>query len=330
MAQTVGIAMIETGDTIVATRMLGMVPESHEPGDFSLYIRTSASTVRVDRSDTDETIVKAVGFAKAMTALANHYGLPVVVSVDPNVPVTAKMRGWMGTYSPTLTGERVITGQSGETFRAGDLIIEGDTFLKITAITGEGVIVRTRFTGKGFGVPFNSASMLAKSGAWKHDTGQYAAEVALRNRPAAKSAKIRADRCSDPNPHYGFCSVWRCATRVQATEARKLADAMTEEELLDALIPAVHEGDTVYRERDGHTGIVGEILRGPGLHVYFNDGGDWITTHNELIAHGYEIIPAADMTALKIAADVDTTPMPFRTSRKVKSTSKSRKYRKGA
>lgn len=114
--------IVESGNTIMACKMLGMVPETHEVGDFNLYVRTVGSTVIVSRSDTDETIVSRVGFKNAMTSLANYYRLPVIIAADPGVVITKKAAELIGTYEPTLSDSGFRTLHGGEIVREGDVI----------------------------------------------------------------------------------------------------------------------------------------------------------------------------------------------------------------
>lgn len=149
--------MVESGSTITACKLLGIVPETHEAGDFNLYVRTQGSVVRVDRSDTDETLVKAVGFEAAMVALADYYGLPVVVAMDYGVKQTAKSKTLIGKYEPTQvhTTAHLVTGQ---TVAVGDLITveEGETGAnlggiiptwEILSIQARRMVVRDMVTG---------------------------------------------------------------------------------------------------------------------------------------------------------------------------------------
>lgn len=122
---TIRMDMIETGSTIKACKMLGTVPVTHEPDEFNLYVRTVGSTVIVSRSDSDETIVSAVGFANAMVKLANFYGLPVVVSheLDLGYAPTKKSQELAGTYEPTREDSGYRTISNGERVTVGSILL---------------------------------------------------------------------------------------------------------------------------------------------------------------------------------------------------------------
>lgn len=153
---SIRIDIVEPGETISAAKMLGIVPETHELDDFNLYVRTVGSTVIVYRSDSDETIVKAVGFANTMQKLANHYNLPVVVAADPGVKVTAKIQTWLGSWQPSNpVVSRVLATQddNGERVmvRVGSQVaaksLENSPVYVIEAFTGMDTIVRDVATG---------------------------------------------------------------------------------------------------------------------------------------------------------------------------------------
>jgi hypothetical protein len=65
----------------------------------------------------------------------------------------------------------------------------------------------------------------------------------------------------------------------------------------------INEGDTVYRERDGHTGIVTAVTNRGDLVVLFDDGGERHGTPLELFNAGYGAIPAAEVAEGFAAAE---------------------------
>jgi hypothetical protein len=96
----INIDIVEAGKTMGACRVLGMLPESIESGeDYGLHVTTYQGVTAVSLSNGVD-ILERRGFAKAMQALADHYGATVVVACDPGVgsTVTAKM---IGTFGPS-------------------------------------------------------------------------------------------------------------------------------------------------------------------------------------------------------------------------------------
>lgn len=73
----------------------------------------------------------------------------------------------------------------------------------------------------------------------------------------------------------------------------------------EAVTAVISEGDTVYRERDGHTGIV-VAVNANSLDVEFLDGSERTASPIELFNAGYGVIPAAEVTEGCAAAKVKT------------------------
>lgn len=100
---------VETdGQSYEAVKFLGILPELTPDSEFNLYVRWTATTVKVDRSDTDATIVvaplkrgKQMAWHELMQKLANHYGMTVEVVCDKGVwnAQTPKM---VGVWHPAI------------------------------------------------------------------------------------------------------------------------------------------------------------------------------------------------------------------------------------
>lgn len=114
---TMDIVHVE-GRTIEGVKVEGLLPEAYydNGADFNIYVRWEADSVRATRSDTDEvigiegecavqvTITKAgkfAAFAELMQALANHYGLTVVVQADPGIKGAHALK-LVGTWAPDV------------------------------------------------------------------------------------------------------------------------------------------------------------------------------------------------------------------------------------
>lgn len=148
MEAHITIDITESGTTIAGMRMVGIVPETHESNDFSLFVASRNSMVYITNSIDDEIMASGKGFKSAVTNLANLYGIPVVVESPASwVKANAKIRALVGTYEPTITGSRFIRTMDGKEVRVGDTCEytntkdETSTFV-VTAVTGHGVVVR--------------------------------------------------------------------------------------------------------------------------------------------------------------------------------------------
>lgn len=110
---TMDIVHVE-GRTIEGVKVMGLLPESAYANgdDFNIYVRWDVThgTVRATRSDTDAQIItigltrqkaKGAAFAELMQALANHYGMPVVVQADPGIK-GAHAHKLVGTWAPEV------------------------------------------------------------------------------------------------------------------------------------------------------------------------------------------------------------------------------------
>lgn len=70
----------------------------------------------------------------------------------------------------------------------------------------------------------------------------------------------------------------------------------------EAVTAVISEGDTVYRERDGHTGVV-VAVNANSLDVEFFDGSERTASPLELLNDGYGVIPAAEVAEGLAAAE---------------------------
>lgn len=147
MFATIPLDITESGTTVEGCKMVGAVPETHESNDFSLFVSSRNSVVYVTNSIDDEVIASGKGFKSAMTNLANLYGIAVVVSADPGVKETAKIKALVGTYEPTDTRGGFVTGTDGTVVRPGDSCEQTDIHgvvhaFTVTAVTSNGVVIR--------------------------------------------------------------------------------------------------------------------------------------------------------------------------------------------
>jgi hypothetical protein len=147
---SIQLDITETGTTVEGLKIVGMIPETHESNDFSLFVHAVNSMVYVTNSIDDEVIASGKGFKSAMVNLANFYGIAVIVSVDPGLKVTAKMKALVGTYEPTITASRFVRTMSGKSVRVGDVCTltysDGKRVdFTMTAVTGRGVVVRDQY-----------------------------------------------------------------------------------------------------------------------------------------------------------------------------------------
>lgn len=85
------------GGKISDCRNVGMVP--HELGGRDLHFSAVGASVVVRDYQTDETIVTGYGWSAAMSALAEHYGVPVRVACDPGVS-GGPARRMVGLWTP--------------------------------------------------------------------------------------------------------------------------------------------------------------------------------------------------------------------------------------